>query len=97
MRTHAGTVGQNVVLMDDNARPHRDRIVQRYLEKHGNEHMDWPGRSPDHKPRGGHTQADFNLDENKALIFWLFYVLHYPTHLVETVDILLVYIFILLL
>ncbi|GFW47716.1 DDE_3 domain-containing protein [Trichonephila clavipes] len=33
--------------MDDNARPHRARIVEEYLEDHGLERMEWPARSPD--------------------------------------------------
>ncbi|GFU14888.1 DDE_3 domain-containing protein [Trichonephila clavipes] len=33
--------------MDDNARPHRARIVKEYLEDHGLERMEWPARSPD--------------------------------------------------
>ncbi|GFW42789.1 DDE_3 domain-containing protein [Trichonephila clavipes] len=36
--------------MDDNARPHRDRIVEEYLEDHGLERMEWPARSPDLNP-----------------------------------------------
>ncbi|GFU67362.1 DDE_3 domain-containing protein [Trichonephila clavipes] len=36
--------------MDDNARPHRARIVEEYLEDHGLERMEWPARSPDLNP-----------------------------------------------
>ncbi|GFS85370.1 transposon Tf2-9 polyprotein [Trichonephila clavipes] len=36
--------------MDDNARPHRSRIVEEYLEDHGLERMEWPARSPDLNP-----------------------------------------------
>ncbi|GFU07161.1 DDE_3 domain-containing protein [Trichonephila clavipes] len=36
--------------MDDNARPHRARIVEEYLEDHGLERMKWPARSPDLNP-----------------------------------------------
>ena len=41
MRAYAGAVGQNFVLMDDNSRPHRGRVVQRYLEEQGIERMYW--------------------------------------------------------
>ncbi|GFU73469.1 DDE_3 domain-containing protein [Trichonephila clavipes] len=36
--------------MDDNARPHRARIIEEYLEDHGLEQMEWPARSPDLNP-----------------------------------------------
>ena len=36
--------------MDDNARPHRARVVNYYLEDEGIEHLDWPSRSPDLNP-----------------------------------------------
>ncbi|GFX80237.1 transposable element Tcb2 transposase [Trichonephila clavipes] len=36
--------------MEDNARPHRARIVEEYLEVHGLERMEWPARSPDLNP-----------------------------------------------
>ena len=36
--------------MDDNARPHRARVVTEYLEHEGIERMDWPARSPDINP-----------------------------------------------
>ncbi|GFW82025.1 DDE_3 domain-containing protein [Trichonephila clavipes] len=36
--------------MDDNARPHRARIVEEFLEDHGLERMEWPARSPDLNP-----------------------------------------------
>ena len=31
-RPHAGAVGENFILMDDNARAHRARITDQYLE-----------------------------------------------------------------
>ena len=46
----AGAVGDNFVLMDDNARPHRARVVNDYLEDEGIERLDWPSRSPDLNP-----------------------------------------------
>ena len=36
--------------MDDNARPHRARVVNDYLEDESIERLDWPSRSPDPKP-----------------------------------------------
>ncbi|GFS62564.1 transposable element Tcb2 transposase [Trichonephila clavipes] len=43
-------LGNDFILMDDNARPHRARIVEEYLEDHGLERMEWPARSPDLNP-----------------------------------------------
>ena len=39
-----------VVLQDDNARPHRARIVQQFLQQNNVDHLDWPARSPDLSP-----------------------------------------------
>ena len=39
-----------VVLQDDNARPHRARIVQQFLQENNVDHLDWPARSPDLSP-----------------------------------------------
>ena len=50
VRPYAGAVGQDFVLMDDNARPHRARVVTEYLEREGIDRMNWPARSPDIKP-----------------------------------------------
>ncbi|GFW43649.1 transposable element Tcb2 transposase [Trichonephila clavipes] len=44
------TIGNDFILMDDNARPHRARIVEEYLEDLGLERMEWPARSPDLNP-----------------------------------------------
>ncbi|GFX29968.1 transposable element Tcb2 transposase [Trichonephila clavipes] len=44
---YAAAIGNDFILMDDNARPHRARIVEEYLEDHGLERMEWPARSPD--------------------------------------------------
>ncbi|GFT28159.1 uncharacterized protein K02A2.6 [Trichonephila clavipes] len=49
VRPYAAAVGNDFILMDDNARPHRARIVEEYLEDHGLERMEWPARSPDLK------------------------------------------------
>ncbi|GFY07860.1 transposable element Tcb2 transposase [Trichonephila clavipes] len=47
VRPYAAAIGNDFILMDDNARPHRARIVEEYLEDHGLERMEWPARSPD--------------------------------------------------
>nr|KAG5706368.1 hypothetical protein BaRGS_033129 [Batillaria attramentaria] len=46
VRPYAGANG----LMYDNARPHRARIVDQYLEEESMERMEWPARSPDLNP-----------------------------------------------
>ncbi|GFX09908.1 transposable element Tcb2 transposase [Trichonephila clavipes] len=50
VRPYAAAIGNDIILMDDNARPHRARIVEEYLEDHGLERMEWPARSPDLNP-----------------------------------------------
>ncbi|GFU26160.1 hypothetical protein TNCV_5106021 [Trichonephila clavipes] len=35
VRPYAAAIGNDFILMDDNARPHRARIVEEYLEVHG--------------------------------------------------------------
>ncbi|GFY36452.1 transposable element Tcb2 transposase [Trichonephila clavipes] len=47
---YAAAIGNDFILMDDNARPYRARIVEEYLEDHGLERMEWPARSPDLNP-----------------------------------------------
>ncbi|GFX20982.1 transposable element Tc3 transposase [Trichonephila clavipes] len=47
---YAAAIGNDFILMDDNARPHRARIVEEYLDDHGLERMEWPARSPDLNP-----------------------------------------------
>ncbi|GFV07402.1 transposable element Tcb2 transposase [Trichonephila clavipes] len=47
VRLYAAAIGNDFILMDDNARPHRARIVEEYLDDHGLERMEWPTRSPD--------------------------------------------------
>ncbi|GFU92119.1 uncharacterized protein TNCV_3683341 [Trichonephila clavipes] len=37
---YAAAIGNDFILMDDNARPHRARIVEEYLEDHGLERME---------------------------------------------------------
>lgn len=43
-------MGQNFVLMDDNAPPHRARIISTFLEEQHIERMPWPAMSPDLNP-----------------------------------------------
>ena len=50
VKLYAGAVGDQFILMDDNARPHTAHIVQRYLYIEGITRMDWPARSPDLNP-----------------------------------------------
>ncbi|GFY16541.1 transposable element Tcb2 transposase [Trichonephila clavipes] len=42
VRPYAAAIGNDFILMDDNARPHRARIVEEGLEDHGLERMEWP-------------------------------------------------------
>ena len=48
----------HVVLQDDNAIPHRARIVQQFLQQNNVDHLDWPARSPDVANRAclGHSR-----------------------------------------
>ena len=50
VRPYAGAVGENFILMDDNARAHRARITDKYLEQATIVRMEWPARSPDLNP-----------------------------------------------
>ena len=43
-------MGPNAILQDDNARPHRARIITAYLQNVGVDRMDWPAVSPDLNP-----------------------------------------------
>ena len=43
-------IGQQAVLQDDNARPHRARVVNIFLQQAGVNRMDWPACSPDLNP-----------------------------------------------
>ena len=42
------------VFMDDNARPHRARVVTDYLRDESITTLPWPARSPDLKPNRAH-------------------------------------------
>ncbi|GFU52302.1 transposable element Tcb2 transposase [Trichonephila clavipes] len=51
VRPYAAAIGNDFILMDDNARPHRARIVEEYLERSRfGTKMEWPARSPDLNP-----------------------------------------------
>ena len=43
-------MGDDAILQDDNARPHRARLVRNFLEREGITRMDWPACSPDLNP-----------------------------------------------
>ena len=47
---YAGATGPDFILMDDNARPHRIRVVEQYLQAETIDRMNWPARSPDINP-----------------------------------------------
>ena len=44
---HANQIGNGFIFQDDNARPHRARIVDQFLQAHGIQRMVWPACSPD--------------------------------------------------
>ena len=46
----ARAIGQNFILMQDNARAHIARVAMDFLENEGIETMPWPARSPDLNP-----------------------------------------------
>ncbi|GBM34870.1 Transposable element Tcb2 transposase [Araneus ventricosus] len=50
VRPYASAIGNDFILMDDNARPHRAVVVENYLQGHGLERMEWPAESPDLNP-----------------------------------------------
>eukprot|EP00745_Piridium_sociabile_P044602 TRINITY_DN94269_c0_g2_i4.p2 TRINITY_DN94269_c0_g2~~TRINITY_DN94269_c0_g2_i4.p2 ORF type:complete len:150 (+),score=32.29 TRINITY_DN94269_c0_g2_i4:303-752(+) len=43
-------IGPQAVFQDDNARPHRSRAVNRFLQVAGVNRMQWPANSPDLNP-----------------------------------------------
>ena len=43
-------MGPGAILQDDNATPHRARVVTGFLQQHQVTQMDWPARSPDLAP-----------------------------------------------
>ena len=40
-------MGNNSIFKDDNARPHRERIVDGFLQANNVKHLEWPAMSPD--------------------------------------------------
>ncbi|UYV66921.1 Transposase [Cordylochernes scorpioides] len=50
LRPYRDQLGHNLIFMDDNARPHRARLVNEYLQSENIRRMDWPARSPDLNP-----------------------------------------------
>ncbi|GFW15491.1 transposable element Tc1 transposase [Trichonephila clavipes] len=47
---YAGAIGDSFVFQDDNARPHRARLVENMLEAETIQRMEWPAYSPDLNP-----------------------------------------------
>ena len=50
VRPYAGAIGPQFILMDDNARRHRARVVEDYLQQETIVRMDWPACPPDLNP-----------------------------------------------
>ena len=50
VRPFAGAIGQDFILMHDNARPHTARVTRQYLIDEMIEVMELPARSPDLNP-----------------------------------------------
>ncbi|GBN90642.1 hypothetical protein AVEN_250107-1 [Araneus ventricosus] len=44
------TMGTDIIFMDDNARPHRARLVRSYVESETIPQMAWPARSSELNP-----------------------------------------------
>jgi hypothetical protein len=51
VRVYAGAIGDVIILIDDNARLQRARVVTDYLENKTIERMYWPSLSPDLNPK----------------------------------------------
>ena len=50
VRPLADAIGDDFILMDDDARRHSAMVVNQYLERETIVRMDWPSRSPDLNP-----------------------------------------------
>ncbi|GFU95533.1 uncharacterized protein TNCV_2729871 [Trichonephila clavipes] len=51
VRLFLGTLGAEILFMDDNTRPHCANIVDAYLQSEDITRMDWPAYSPDLNPK----------------------------------------------
>lgn len=47
---YANNIGNAFILVDDNARPHRARLINNFLEDNDIRRLNWPARSPDMNP-----------------------------------------------
>ena len=47
---YAGAIGEDFVFMDDNARPHRGRLANDFVQDEGVFRIEWPPASPDLNP-----------------------------------------------
>ncbi|GFT92766.1 transposable element Tcb2 transposase [Trichonephila clavipes] len=47
---YAAAIGDDLILMDDNCRPHRANLVEDFLFEEGIVRMEWPACSPDMNP-----------------------------------------------
>ena len=47
---YLAAIGNGAIFQDNNARPHRGRIVVDFLQENAVEHMEWPAISPDMSP-----------------------------------------------
>ncbi|GFW68982.1 transposable element Tcb2 transposase [Trichonephila clavipes] len=47
---YAGAIGDSFVFQDDNARPHRSRLVENMLEAETIQRLEWTACSPDLNP-----------------------------------------------
>ena len=45
-----GRINQGAVLQDDNALPHRGRVLNEFIRQFNIRRLDWPANSPDLKP-----------------------------------------------
>nr|CAH7747184.1 unnamed protein product [Callosobruchus chinensis] len=52
-------IGDQFICMDDNARPHRTRVVQQALENGNIARLEWPAMSPDMNPIDYVSRANF--------------------------------------
>ena len=50
VRLYAAAIGNDFILMNDNARPHRAVVVEDHLESQDSERMEWSTQSPDLSP-----------------------------------------------